>query len=171
MVEQYQIGGVEDKRLLKRGSRAIDYLKAIYILGGLPNKDYVKFSSIAKLLNVSPSTVSIMTRRLESKGMLEVIPNTGVRLTKKGLVMLSEFLWKAAIVEVLLQKAGIRLDDCRNLGSSVAEGISIEDAWKLYEALGRPKTCPHKKPIIPPDQITEENAYEIANCCGIDVVN
>ncbi|MCE4615973.1 MAG: metal-dependent transcriptional regulator [Aeropyrum sp.] len=153
----------------KSSSRAIDYLRAVYILGGLPSKDFVKFSLLAKTLKVSPSTVSIMTRRLESKGLLEVAPNTGVRLTKKGLVLLSEFLWKAAIVEVLLQRAGIALENCKNLGISVAVGISLEDAWRLYNALGRPERCPHNKPIIPPNKVNEDNAYEIANCCGIQI--
>ncbi|WP_062662056.1 hypothetical protein [Aeropyrum camini] len=68
-----------------RRSRILHYLMAIYILGGLPGGEYAKFIKISRLLNVSPSTVSIMTRRLQMKGLVELIPNTGVGSLNKGL--------------------------------------------------------------------------------------
>ncbi|BAA79053.1 putative transcriptional regulator, DtxR family [Aeropyrum pernix K1] len=153
-----------------RRSRILHYLMAIYLLNGLPGGEYARFIKIARLLDVSPSTVSIMTRRLQMKGLVELIPNMGVRLTEQGLKILSNYLWKSAILEVLLARAGVDIDNCRGMGLRMAEGLSDEDAWILYKVLGEPKYCPHKKPIIPPDEINAENARQIALCCGISIL-
>ena len=149
-------------------SRTIDYLKAVFIAGGLPSSDrYARFSEIAKLLKVSVSTASIMCRRLESKNLLEVRDNVGVKLTEKGFKVLAEYLWKTAIMEVILYKIGLGLDNCKQLASKLAENLDMDSAEKLYKALGEPKTCPHNKPIIHPSKLSPDKPLEIALCCAL----
>jgi Mn-dependent DtxR family transcriptional regulator len=150
--------------------RTIDYLKAVFIAGGLPySEQYARFSEIAKLLGVTVSTASIMCRRLESKGLLKVQDNVGVKLTEKGFRILAEHLWKTAVMEVLLYKVGLGLDACKKLASKLVENLDMESAEKLYEALGRPKVCPHNRPIIHPKELSPRRALEIALCCGLSL--
>ena len=148
--------------------RMIDYLKAVFVCGGLPHSSrYARFSDIAKTLGITVSTVSIMCRRLEGKGLLKVEDNVGVKLTERGFKLLAEHLWKAAILEVMLYKLGLRIDICKKLASKLAENLDMDSAEEIYNALGRPKVCPHNRPIIHPRELKPERALEIALCCGI----
>ena len=148
------------KRITQRN---LDYLKVIYRLGGYPGGCRVRISDIAKSLNVSTSTVSIMVRRLESKGLLDVAENQGVCLTQKGLEVLAEYLWKHAILEISLVKAGLPPDISHEVADSLCQHLERELAWKLYEALGRPKKCPHGMPIpVPGEKLAPSTLY-----CGL----
>ncbi len=154
----------------KYTGRTIDYLKAVFIAGGLPNGDrYARFSEIAKILGITVSTASIMCRRLESKGLLVVEDNVGVKLTEKGFRLLAEHLWKAAILEVMLYKLGLSINVCKKLAGKLAENLDMDSAEEIYQALGRPKVCPHNRPIIHPRELDPKRALEIALCCGLAV--
>ena len=149
-------------------SRSMDYLKAAFILGALPGRDkWARFGEMARLLGVSVSTISVMTRRLEAKGLLEVREGYGVRLTEKGFRLLAEYLWKIGIVEVMLQKAGLGSEECRRFAERLVEGLDREATEALYKALGEPRVCPHNRPILRPEEITPENAHQLALCCGL----
>ena len=151
-------------------SRSVDYLKAAFILGALPGSGkWARFGDMARLLGVSVSTISVMTRRLESKGLMEVSEGIGVRLTMKGFRVLAEHLWKVGIVEVMLYQAGLDSDSCRKIAEKLVEGLDREAAEALYRALGEPQVCPHNRPILRPEEITPENAYRLALCCGMSL--
>jgi len=148
-------------------SRGMDYLKAAFILGSLPGGGWARFGEMARLLGVSVSTISVMTRRLEAKGLLEVREGYGVRLTEEGFRLLAEHLWKIGIVEVMLQKAGLGSEECRRFAERLVEGLDREETEALYRALGEPRVCPHNRPILRPEEVTPENAHQLALCCGL----
>ncbi len=144
--------------------RNIEYLIAIYKLGGKPGGCIVRVGDLAKLLNVSASTISIMIRRLEYKGLVRVTDGQGVCLTDEGLRTLTEYIWKHSVMELVLVKAGINPDMAKMLAQKIAPMLSQEDAWEIVKALGRPDRCPHGKLIpYPNTEIDPKKSY-----CGLD---
>ncbi len=150
-----------------RGSvtlRNIEYLKAVYKLGGKPGGCRVRISDLSRELGVSASTVSIMVRRLEFKGLLSVKDNYGVCLTEKGLQVLVEYIWKHAILEAVMEKAGIDANTAHLIAKSLAQHLSNDEAWVISKALGMPTHCPHGRRIpYPGTQLRFEVEY-----CGLD---
>ena len=149
------------KELSRRG---LDYLVTIYLEGG--DKELVPFTRISRRLGVSPPTVSIMVRRLQYKGLVRVEDGRGVRLSEKGLKLLVEFSWKCGIVETILYRSGIPLDECMIFADRMCFGLEFESALRLYKALGEPKECPHGNPIPRP----WEEGFEglVLPCCIIE---
>ncbi|WP_460125729.1 metal-dependent transcriptional regulator [Stetteria hydrogenophila] len=131
-------------------NRLYDYLGAIYCLGGLPRGCYVRITSLARALNVAPSTVSIMVRRMSSKGLVEVCPGVGARLTEKGLKELVEHLWKVGVLETLFCKVGLDADTARIVSLAVCDRLPSDVVKRLHDLLGKPRVCPHGKPIPEP---------------------
>lgn len=143
--------------------RGLEYLIAIYLEGG--HKDLVPFTRISKRLGISPPTVSIMVRRLQSKKLVEVVGGRGVRLSDKGLRFLVEFSWKCGIVEIILHRSGLDLGECSLFAEKMCFGLEFESALKLYKALGEPEECPHGNPIPKPWVDVKEF---VLPCCLIE---
>lgn len=146
-----------------RPSRTYDYLGAIYRLGGSPKGCFVRVSDIARVLNVTPPTVSVMIRRLASKGLVEVRPSEGARLTESGLRELAEYLWKVGVLETLLSKVGLDAEEARRVSSMLTDRIPRDVVDELYRLLGMPRRCPHGKPIPAPGSGIEEGV----DYCGL----
>ncbi len=140
--------------------RNIEYLKAVYRLGGRPGACAVRVTDLARYLGVSASTVSIMIRRLAFKGLLHVVEGRGACLTEQGLELLKRYLWKHAILELVFVRAGVDPETARKLASRLSNMISDEDARVLTEALERPRACPHGKKIpYPEDELVGYEDY------------
>lgn len=131
-------------------SRVYDYLGAIYRLGGLPGGCYARIGEIAKLLGVTPPTVSIMVRKLESKGLVEVKSGEGARLTERGLRELTEYLWRFGVFETLLCKVGLEAEEAKRVSAMLSDKVPRDVVDELYRLLGKPRSCPHGKPIPEP---------------------
>lgn len=147
----------------------IRYLKAVFKLGGCPGRgSYVKFSEIARLLGISAPTVSIMVRRLEDRGLLEVKSRKGVALTWKGLELLAEHCWKIAVIEVVLAKLGVPEEYQGELVEKILLALDRNGVMRLWDCLGRPKTCPHGSPLDL-DLTSLANVVEFLDkCCGLE---
>ncbi len=143
--------------------RMYDYLGAIYRLGGVPGGCYVRVSSLAKALGVTPPTVSIMIRRLASKGLVEVKGGEGARLTDDGLRELTEHLWRLGVLETLLHRVGLDPDEARRTSLLLSDRLPKDVVEELYKLLGRPNRCPHGKPIPRPDAGLEDEG----DFCGL----
>lgn len=146
-----------------RPSRMYDYIGAVYRLGGLPGGCYVRIGDLARVLNVTPPTVSIMVRRLASKGLVEVRAGEGARLTEKGLRELVEYLWKVGVFETLLSKVGLDAEEARRVSTLLSDRIPREVVDELYKLLGKPRRCPHGRPIPEPGSEIEEGV----EFCGL----
>ncbi|MCE4613072.1 MAG: metal-dependent transcriptional regulator [Desulfurococcales archaeon] len=132
--------------------RNIDYLRSVYKLGGKPGGCKVRISDLSKSLGVSASTVSIMVRRLEFKGLLDVEDNTGVCLTREGMKVLVEHLWKHGIIEVALLRAGVDEATAKEVADNMSTCMDSGTTEKLAKALGNPDRCPHGKRIPYPGE-------------------
>lgn len=144
--------------------RNIEYMKAIYKLGGRPGGCIVRVGDLARVLGVSASTVSIMIRRLQYKGLVNVTEGQGVCLSRKGLQVLTEYIWKHAIIELVMVRAGIDSETARMMARKLAASLSTDDAWTIAKALGVPKACPHGKLIPYPGTLLDP----LQEYCGLE---
>ena len=165
----YEVGGsttaLEGSMLTQVELR---YLKAVFKLGGCPDRgSYARFSDIAKLLGVSAPTVSIMVRRLEDRGLLRVEPRRGVVITWRGLEVLAEYCWKIAVLEVALSKLGVPEGYQRELVERMALALDRNAVLKLWDCMGRPKACPHGRPLDVDLGSVEGIMGFLEKCCGL----
>lgn len=123
-----------------------DYLKIIYELGG----EYKEVSNknISEALNISPSSVSEMIKKLLNDGFVEYKPYRGIKLSKAGIkkakkVKKRHHLWEVFLVE----KLGYNIDEVHE-EAEILEHVTSEKLEKLMDKyLDYPETCPHKTNI------------------------
>ena len=125
------------------------YLKTIYNLEA--KNGAARTGDIAKILNITPGSVTNTLEVLEGKGLVVREPYKGVNLTDQGRKLaLSVFrrhrLAERLLVDILhIDWAESHEEACR-LEHSVSEAV----ANSVQKTLENPKTCPHGNPI--PDE-------------------
>lgn len=127
-----------------------DYIKAIYELKEMPDSDeYVGNQALVKHFKHSPQSVNEMVKKLVEKNMLEYKPYKGTRLTDLGMVKAIELIRKHRIWEVFLTDSlGYSWDEVHGDAELLEHITSQKLEERLYNYLGRPKTCPHGN-VIP----------------------
>jgi DtxR family Mn-dependent transcriptional regulator len=124
-----------------------NYLKELYKLG---QKEIKKVNNIAlaKAMNLNPATVLEMVRKLNEKGLLDILPDKTLQLTEKGrknavLIIRKHRLWEVFLVNKLAYK----WSEVHHLAEQL-EHVGDEDLInKLEEFLGFPAVDPHGDPI------------------------
>jgi DtxR family Mn-dependent transcriptional regulator len=129
----------------------IEFLRAIYILGRGDRRARIKTTAIARTLGVSPSTATTRLKKMALKGLVVYEPRKGVSLSPKGLVLLTRTVWKEALLEILLVRAGVPLDKACKAAKYMALGFSDDAAKILCDILGHPRYCPHGLRIPHPE--------------------
>jgi len=119
-----------------------DYLERIQEL--LDRKGYARVSDIADELNLTPSTVSNMVRRLASQYLIEFENYRGLRLTNKGRVVAHRIQARHAILTEFLQALGINAADV----SRDVEGIEHHISRSTLEAIGALTKALRKHPNV-----------------------
>ncbi|RLG49688.1 MAG: metal-dependent transcriptional regulator [Thermoproteota archaeon] len=123
-----------------------EYLGVIYRLeleGKRP-----RTTEIAKMLGVSPSSVTAMLQRLASEGLVEYESYKGVKLTEKGKKAAARVLRRHRLAERLLTDIlGVSLEDSHEEACRLEHVISLSLERKIADKLGNPDTCPHGNPI------------------------
>lgn len=123
-----------------------DYLKIIYELGGEKNK--VSNKKISKALNIAPSSVSEMIKKLLDDGFIEYQAYKGIKLNERGVIEAKRVkkvhhLWEVFLVE----KLGYNIDEVHQ-EAEVLEHVTSEKLEKLLDKyLNYPKICPHQTKI------------------------
>lgn len=125
------------------------YLKTIYNLEARTGA--ARTGDIAKLLNITPGSVTNTLEVLEGKGFVEREPYKGVKLTGQGRSLaLSVFrrhrLAERLLTEVLHYEWAESHDEACKLEHAVSDTL----ANSIEKTLGNPETCPHGNPI--PDE-------------------
>ena len=119
-----------------------DYLERIQEL--LDRKGYARVSDIADELNLTPSTVSNMVRRLAGQDLIEFENYRGLRLTNKGRAVAHRIQARHAILTEFLEVLGV---DAADVGQDV-EGIEHHISRSTLEAIGALTKALRKHPLV-----------------------
>ena len=128
----------------------LEVLRAIHRLSGGEDK-LIRPSAIAAELGLSLPAVSLKLRVLAEKGLVELEPRRGARLTDKGREALAVRIWKESLLETLLHRLGVPLEMAEQTGRILAPRLPYDVAKVICEALGHPRRCPHGKEIPHPE--------------------
>jgi len=129
---------------MKLGDREIEYLLRIYRYTVELDHRRISTNKLAKELSVSPPTVVEALERLAEKGLVDYIKRRGAKLTKLGVEVARELIWRHRVVETFLcENLGMDADlVCHHL-SGAEYRIGRVIVKRMYELLGRPSHCPH----------------------------
>ena len=122
------------------------YLEAIYYMWS--EREPLRSSRLADWLGVSRPTVAIGLRRMTRDGLVRMNGRKEIELTPSGMRAAESIVRRHRIMERWLTD-GLGLDwvtadtEAARLEHAVSEVVE----QRLYEVLGRPKTCPHGNPI------------------------
>jgi DtxR family Mn-dependent transcriptional regulator len=125
------------------------YLKVIYNLQAKTGA--ARTGDIAKILGITPGSVTNTLEVLETKGMVAREPYKGVKLTDQGRKLALSVFRRHRLAERLLTDV-LHLDwiASHEEACKLEHAISDSLAASMEKALGNPKTCPHGNPI--PDE-------------------
>ena len=123
-----------------------DYLKALYHL----EMDFnaVSTNSIAEYLDMKPSSVTDMLKKLSEKKFINYQKYKGTSLTKKGKLIALSIIRKHRLWETfLVEKLGFGWDQVHTIAEQLEHIKSDELIENLDNFLGNPKYDPHGDPI------------------------
>jgi DtxR family Mn-dependent transcriptional regulator len=123
-----------------------EYLGEIYRLER--STEGVSTSALAERLEVSPSAVARMLRRLDAAKMLKHVPYQGVQLTPDGQREALASIRRHRLLEVFLVNVmGFRWDEVHEQAHGLQ--LTISDAFedRMDVLAGHPTHCPHGDPI------------------------
>ena len=122
-----------------------NYIKALYHLGG---GGAVSNGALAQRVGAKGPSATPAVKRLASKGLAEVIPYKGVKLTSDGLALAKHILRKHRLWETfLVEKLGFGWEEVHPLAEQLEHVQSRELVEKLATYLGSPIHDPHGDPI------------------------
>jgi DtxR family Mn-dependent transcriptional regulator len=122
------------------------YLKTIYTLEAKMGS--AKTGDVAKILGITPGSVTNTLEVLETKGLVTREPYRGVKLTSAGRKIALLVFRRHRLVERLLTDT-LHFDwtDSHDEACKLEHVISDQLASSIEKALGNPRTCPHGNPI------------------------
>jgi DtxR family transcriptional regulator, Mn-dependent transcriptional regulator len=123
-----------------------EYLGEIYRLER--GAEEVTTSALAERLEVSPSAVARMLRRLHNARMLTHVPYQGIHLTPEGQREALHSIRRHRLLEVFLVKVmGFRWDEVHEQAHGLQLTISDDFEDRMDIVAGFPTHCPHGDPI------------------------
>jgi DtxR family Mn-dependent transcriptional regulator len=122
------------------------YLEAIYYMWS--EGEPLRSARLADWIGVSRPTVTVAVRRMTRYGMVRMNRRKEVELMPKGRRMAEAIVRRHRIMERWLTD-GLGLDwvTADTEAARLEHAVSDVVEKRLYEVLGRPKTCPHGNPI------------------------
>ena len=122
------------------------YLEAIYYMES--EGESVRSARLADWLGVSRPTVTVALRRMIRDGMVRIDTRKEIVLTESGREAAESIVRRHRIMERWLTDAlGLDWVQADEEAARLEHAISELVEQRLYEALGRPTTCPHGNPI------------------------
>jgi DtxR family Mn-dependent transcriptional regulator len=106
----------------------------------------IRLSQLARKMKLKPPTVIEILKRLEAKGLLKRESGMIV-LTDSGLSYYSYLLNCHRILETIFVDSGIDIEKACKEVSSFDFMLDKDSLLKLSNFVGKPKACPHGKPI------------------------
>jgi DtxR family transcriptional regulator, Mn-dependent transcriptional regulator len=122
------------------------YLEAIYYMWS--EKEPLRSARLADWLGVSRPTVAIGLRRMTRDGLARMNGRKEIELTDAGMRAAEAIVRRHRIMERWLTDAlGLDWVTADEEAARLEHAVSEVVERRLYEALGRPRTCPHGNPI------------------------
>ena len=124
-----------------------DYLKAIYYLQD-ETDGRVRTSALAEYLDVEPSTVTSMMKKLSERDFVSYEPYRGVELTDTGIPIALEIIRHHRLLErFLTEHLEYDWSEVHDEADRLEHHISDRFAARIAEQLGDPAVDPHGDPI------------------------
>jgi len=122
------------------------YLEAIYYMWS--EGEPLRSARLADWIGVSRPTVTIALQRMARDGMVKPTRTKDIELTPKGMAAAESIVRRHRIMERWLTD-GLGLDwvTADEEAARLEHAVSDVVEKRLYEVLGRPRTCPHGNPI------------------------
>jgi DtxR family Mn-dependent transcriptional regulator len=119
-------------------------IEKVYSLcsGGWP----ARVKDVARAMGISPPTAVEFLEKLKGKSLVEKGPS-GYRLTKEGTACFNEATRTHRLMETLLVRNGIPLEQACKVSSSMGTPMAEVDLEKLCASMQHPDTCPHGRRI------------------------
>jgi len=123
-----------------------DYLKVILDCGGVMGA--APTSDIARILGISPASVSGMLKRLSRAGLIRHVPYRGASLTPEGRRVALRVVRRHRVLETYLAaKLGYGWDSVHGEAERLEHAVSDGLVERMAMALGEPRYDPHGAPI------------------------
>ena len=103
-------------------------------------------------MNVSPSTASAALKRLSNLGLIKLSYRRGAKLTKEGLEVVLEMLWRHGVLEQAFMKMGLSINEACEIAYRIQHLLPKESLYKICQTLGHPYRCPHGYEIPHPNK-------------------
>lgn len=124
-----------------------DYLKAIYSLHQ-ESDERVKTSVLAEYMDVQPSTVTSMAKKLADREFVHYEPYKGVELTETGTSVALEIIRHHRLLErYLTEHLEYDWSEVHDEADTLEHHISDQFVERVAELLGDPDIDPHGDPI------------------------
>ena len=128
-----------------------DYIKAIYHLSEV-SQETIATTAIASQIHTKPSSVTDMSKKLASKGLVNYIKYQGVSLTDLGVKTALSIIRKHRLWEVfLVKKLDFSWDEVHEDAEQLEHAVSPRFMERLATFLDHPTHDPHGDPIPCPD--------------------
>lgn len=105
-----------------------------------------RVKDVAAKMNVTPPTAVGFLDKLVERDLVEKGPS-GYRLSKEGSAWLKDVTRAHRLLETLLARTGMSLEEACRIASSVAGDVDSDAVEKLCAHLSHPSACPHGRPI------------------------
>ncbi len=128
-----------------------EYLEAIYKINeGGKSAETVE---LAKMLNVTPPSVTEMLKRLTEDGYVDYKPYKGAKLTERGLKVALKITRKHGIIELFLHNVlKLKREEAHQQACLIEHSLGDKTEAALCRLLGRPeKSLNDDKPLPPCD--------------------
>jgi DtxR family transcriptional regulator, Mn-dependent transcriptional regulator len=127
----------------KLSSTIENYLSLMYVLER--DKEPVVGVHLAKLLSVTPPTVTNALKRMVRDGLI-TMDKKGTRLTKAGKQSARTVLRRHMLTEWMMARM-LPWSKLHQEAHNLEHAISSEVETALFQELGHPQTCPHGNPL------------------------
>ena len=122
------------------------YLEAIYYMWS--EGEPLRSARLADWLGVSRPTVTIALRRMARDGLVRMSRTKEIELTPRGMAQAESIVRRHRIMERwLTDQLGLDWVAADEEAARLEHAVSEVVERRLYETLGRPRTCPHGNPI------------------------
>jgi len=123
-----------------------DYLQTIYSLE--TEGERIISARLARWMRVTPPTAWATVQRMHRDGMVDIDGKKTIHLTDKGRALAESVARRHRLSERFLSEMlGMGWADAHVEAHHFEHGMTPAIEERIFELMGRPKTCPHGSPI------------------------